>query len=236
MRLCQDKNIKSYFIEVKFHNKVPMSASSLYKHINPYLKHEGILVNEENGNIIYLEFKKINGILNYRLSYSKKEYWYKINNIDVDLSRFVVVIENPTLVSEVSDFLRLCWIFRLPLYILTGDKVGFGNILKKAKEETKGIDYEKFKLNIAEKIPTGFVLVGFSKHANRNEKYMKDVIFNDAKIALVFGDDKYGLTQETRDKLNYCFRLTPEIKKPLRASHALSYVIGFYTAYKILDK
>ena len=65
---------------------------------------------------------------------------------------------------------------------------------------------------------------------------MKDVIFNDAKIALVFGDDKYGLTQETRDKLNYCFRLTPEIKKPLRASHALSYVIGFYTAYKILDK
>src|SRR3989344_250987 len=74
LSLCEKNNIKNYFIETKFYNKIPISAKSLYKHINPYLKHENILFNE-NGDIIYLEIKKIDGELSYRLSYSKKEYW-----------------------------------------------------------------------------------------------------------------------------------------------------------------
>lgn len=233
LKLCEIKGINNYVIETKFHDKVPISAKSLYKHINPYLKHESILVDEQNGDIIYLEFKKIDGNLSYRVSYSKREYWYKLDPVNIDLSKFVVVIENPTLVSEVSDFLRLCWIFKIPLYVLTNDKNGFEKVLKKAKEETKGIEYDKFKLTITDKLPSGFLLVGFSKHSNKNERDMKELILEDKKLALVFGDDKFGLTQETRDKLNYAFRLTPETKKPLRASHALSYVLGFYTAERI---
>ncbi len=233
LKLCEIKNINNYIIETKFHDKVPISAKSLYKHINPYLKHENILVDEENGDIIYLEFKKIDGNLSYRVNYSKREYWKKLNSVDVDLNKFAAVIENPTLISEVSDFLRLCWVFKIPLYIVTKDKTNFEKVLKKAKEETKGIEYYNFKLNISDKLPSGFLLVGFSKHSSKNERDMKEVILGEKKIALVFGDDKFGLTQETRDKLDHSFRLTPETKKPLRASHALSYVLGFYTAYKI---
>ena len=75
--------------------------------------------------------------------------------------------------------------------------------------------------------------IRFSKHSLKNEADMREIILQDKKIALIFGDDKFGLTQETRDKLDYSFRLTPETKKPLRASHALSYILGFYTAEKI---
>lgn len=231
--LCNDKNIKKYFIENKFYDKVPISAKSLYKHINPYLKHDGLVIDEENGTIIYIELKKFNDKLMYRLGYAEQNLFNKVNVLKVDMNKFAVVIENPNLVNEVSDFLRLCWIFKLPLHIITNDKIGFEKILRKAKEETKGIDYEKFDINISKGFPTGYILVGFSKHSDKNEKDMKEVLLNEKKIALVFGDDKFGLSQEARDKLNYSFRLTPEIKKPLRASQALSYVLGFYTAYNL---
>ncbi len=233
LKLCQDQNISIYFIDTKFYDKVPISAKSLYKHINPYLKHEKILVDESKGNMLYLEFKKFDGKLKYRVGYSKQNLFNKRNIVKVDMGKFSVVLENPGLASEVGDFLRLCWIFKLPLYIVTKDKVGFDKLLRKASEETKGIDYDKFELTISDRLPSDYTLVGFSKHSDKNEKDMKKVLLSDKKIALVFGDDKYGLTQETRDKLDYCFRLTPEIKKPLRASQALSYVLGFYTGYKI---
>ncbi len=230
LKLCKDKEIKNYFIETHFHNKVPISARSIYKHINPYLKYEGVLF-QENSSLIYIEFKKIDSKLNYRISYSNS-----LNNsniLKIDMSKFIAVLENPNLVSEVSDFLRLCWIFKIQLHIITKDKINFEKILKKAKEETKGIEYDKFKLIISDSLPKDYLLVGFSKHSDKNEKDMKNLILKDKKIALIFGDDKFGLSQETRDKLDYCFRLTPEGKKPLRASHALSYILGFYTAYNL---
>ncbi len=229
--LVKRNNIKEYFIETKFYSKVPISAKSIYKHINPYLKYDGFVVNEE-GDVVYLEFKKFNNELKYRLGFCKRNL-FKVNLVKVDMSKFVVIMENPGLALEVSDFLRLCWIFKLPLYIITNDKINFEKILKKAKEETKGIEYDKFELKIVSELPKGFTYCGFSKHANMNEKDMKNIILKEDRIALVFGDDKFGLTQETRDKLNHTFRLTPETKKPLRASQALSYVLGFYTASSI---
>ena len=237
LSLCQKFNVKSYRVENKFHNKTKISAKSLYRHINPYLKHEGLGF-DENGDIIYLEIKKFDKDLKYRLSYSNNNLWDLVGNpLNVDLSKFAVVIENPTLVLEVSDFLRLCWIFKLPLYVVTNNKPNFEKILKKAKEETKGIDYEKMTLKIFEKLPSEYSLIGFSKHALNNEKDLNKVLkqldLGKNKIAFVFGDDKFGLSQETRDKLNYCFRLTPELKKPLRGSHALSYVLGLYVNSKL---
>src|SRR3989344_1712260 len=194
LKLCKNKNIKNYFIETKFYDKVPISSKSIYRHINPYLKHENILIDSDKGQIINIEFKKFDNKLKYRLGYSYQKLFNKVNPIKVNMQKFVVVLENPSLVTEVSDFLRLCWIFNLPLYIITKDKSSFERLLKKAKEETKGIDYSKFELKISNELPKLYTLVGFSKHSLQNEKEMKNILLKQNKIALVFGDDKYGLT------------------------------------------
>ncbi|MDP3027312.1 MAG: hypothetical protein Q8N63_06395, partial [Nanoarchaeota archaeon] len=47
---------KNYKIQTKFYDKIKISAKSIYKHINPYLKHESFIPNEENPEIIlYIE-------------------------------------------------------------------------------------------------------------------------------------------------------------------------------------
>lgn len=227
----QDSSKKEYKIKTKFYDKTSFSSKRIYKTINPLLKKKGFIINENNPEVIlHVEFKKEEGKTYYRLSYSYSE---SKNMVNVDYSRFAVVLENPTLVEEVSDFLRICWIFKIPLYIITKNK-DFNKLLEKAKKITKGIEYDKMKLIISEKIPKEYSLVGFSKLAKENEKGLKHYLSSNDKIALVFGDDKFGLTQETRDKMDIMFRLTPEIKKPLRASHALSYVLGLYTSLKVL--
>ena len=221
---------KMYKIKVKFEDKIPISAKSLYKHINPYLKHEEFVPDEENWNtLLYLEIKKENAKILYRIGISKRKWWEKAVAFKVNMENLNVVLENPSLKEEVSDFLRLCWIFKLPLIIVTKNKE-FEKVLKKAREETKGIEEEKLKIKIVEKFPTDGVLVGFSKHAVKNEKDLKEFFKKREKIYLVFGDDKFGLTQEARESMNVSFRLTPEAKKPLRASHALAYILGLYAA------
>ena len=234
LQLCGNFNVKRYFVELKFWDKVKISARSLYRHINPYLKHEGILVNETDGDILYIDIRKIDGKLKYRISYSNQKLYNRQNIVKVDMNKFIVVMEEPTYLGEIDDFLRLCWVFGLPLHIVTKNKGECEKLFNKAKEISKGIDYTKFDIKISNDFPSGYTLVGFSKHSDKNEKDMKVVLLTDKKIALVFGDDKFGLSQEARDKLDYCFRLTPSLKKPLRASQALSYVLGFYTADNIL--
>ena len=224
LAICKNKNIKDYSIKIKFLEKIKISAKSIYKHINPYLKFENINYNENSENIIYIELKKDKEIF-YRLFYTKIEN----KNIKTKYP-FTIILENPSLSSEISDFFRLCYIFKMPLIILTKNNIEL-QVLK-AKKETKGIEYDKFNLKIISEIPKDLVLVGFTKYAEKNERDLIEVIKKD-NLALVFGDDKYGLTQEVRDKLNYSVRLTPENKKPLRASHALSYVLGIYTSKEI---
>jgi tRNA G18 (ribose-2'-O)-methylase SpoU len=122
------------------------------------------------------------------------------------------------------------------LYIVTKNRE-FPKLLKKAKEITKGIDYEKMKLIVTDTLPKNYTLVGFSKLARENESdlkhFFKEKATNNQQIAFVFGDDKFGLTQETRDKMDFMFHLTPETKKPLRACMAFSYVLGIYTADRL---
>ena len=217
---------KVYAIKTKFYQKIPISAKSIYKQINPFLKHEGFVPNETDWEkLLYVEFKKENNKAFYRIGYALREWWEKVQPMNVEFN-FTAVLENPSLVEEVSDFLRLCWIFKLPLVIVTQDKVKVESILKKAREVTKGIEYEKFDLKITDQFPKG-MLVGFSKNAAKNEKELVD-FFNKSneRVYLVFGDDKFGLTQEARERMSVMFRLTPEVKKPLRASHALSYILG----------
>ncbi|MFA4887372.1 MAG: hypothetical protein WC595_04115 [Candidatus Nanoarchaeia archaeon] len=224
---------KVYAIKTKFYSKIPISAKSIYKQINPFLKHESFVPNETDWEkLLYIEFKKENNKVFYRVGYSLREWWEKVQPMNVEFN-FTAVLENPSLVEEVSDFLRLCWIFKLPLIIVTQDKLKVESILKKAKEITKGIEYEKFDLKITDQFPK-VMLVGFSKNASKNEKDLIDFFNkNNERIYLVFGDDKFGLTQEAREGMSVMFHLTPETKKPLRASHALSYILGLHAASKL---
>ncbi len=234
LKTVSETGKKNYKIQTKFLQKIKISAKSIYKHINPYLKHDGFIVSEDKAEIIlYVEFMKSADEIMYRVSYAL-DYWYNVvGAASVNYSRFSVILENPTLVEEVSDFLRLCWIFKIPLIIVTKNS-DFPKLLKKAKEITKGIDYELFKIEIFDSLPRGYTLVGFSKLARENEIELKEFFNKDnSKLALVFGDDKFGLPQEIRDKMDYMFRLTPDVKKPLRASHAFSYVLGFFTTMKL---
>lgn len=212
----------SFFAKTKFFDKIPISSKSIIKKINSLMKKEG-LEYKENGAIEFLiQFKK------------DKDVYYRVlvrenisNEINSDLSNFTIVLENPGSVIEISDFLRICWIFRLPLIIITQNNNQFQYLLNKAKKMTKGIPYEKFNLLISNELPKDCIKVGFSIKAKRNEKDLLKILQN-KKLALIFGDEKFGLSQKVRDECNYLIRLTPETKKPLRASHALSYVLGFY--------
>ena len=220
---------KSFFVRTKFLSKIPISSKSIIKRINSLLKKEDMYFKEQNAEInIYTEFKKESNRIFYRICLmNKKEI------LDSDLSRFIVILEKPGSVIEISDFLRLCWIFKISLYIIDENNDKFQFLFNKAKKMTKGIPYEKMEISIVKDFPKNFVLVGFSKNANLSEKKLSDILNQSRRIALVFGDEKFGLTQDSRDKLDYCVHLTPELKKPLRASHALSYVLGFYAQKKI---
>ena len=135
-----------------------------------------------------------------------------------------IALENPSDKEEIKDFLRLCYIFSLPLNILT--KKDINNLINKAKQEAKGIPYENFSLNVNKKLDG--VKIGFSINSKLDENDFKEFYHKNKnrKLILVFGDEKFGLSQNLRDNLDYSFRLTKETKKPLRASHALAYVLG----------
>lgn len=218
---------KTFFARTKFFDKIPISSKSIIKKINSLMKKEG-LAYRENGEIEFLiQFKK------------EKEVMYRVlvrenfqDTIKIDFSKFTVMLEEPRSVIEISDFLRICWIFKIPLIIISKNDKKFQYILNKAKKMTKGIPYEKFNLKISSEIPKNFIKIGFSIHAKLNEKDLIEIL-NKEKIALIFGDEKFGLPQKTREQCDYMIKLTSETKKPLRASHALSYIIGIYTSNKI---
>ena len=217
----ENLNIKSYFIKVKFLSKIPISGKSIIKKVNSSLKSGKFSENPEK--IIYIEFIKKQSISYYRIFIIPNNYWEKFKMLKQD-SNIEIVLENPEDKEEIKDFLRLCYIFNLPLNILTNKNIT--NLINKAKEEAKGIPYEKFTLNINKKLDG--IKIGFSINSKLDENNLKKFYSENKnnKIILIFGNEKFGLTQNLRDKLDYSFRLTKETKKPLRASHALSYVLG----------
>jgi len=187
----------TYIIETEFQNKIPISAKSIYHHVNPYLKHENKIVDEENYEcILYIEFKKEDKDVYYKVGISEHKMWNKIKPVDLKFNDIYIVLEEPRLVEEISDFLRLCWIFKTTLYIMTRNNNRIESLLKKAKEITKGIDYEKFNLKFIPHLSKDFIKVGFSKHSDKNESDLINFFKEneDEKICLVFGNDTYGLT------------------------------------------
>ena len=88
------------------------------------------------------------------------------------------------------------------------------------------INYNEYTLQHGHGSFVGGIKVGFSINSKLNENNFKEFYNKNKKLILIFGNEKFGLTQNLRDKLDYSFRLTKETKKPLRASHALSYIMG----------
>lgn len=171
----EKKPTNTFAAQAKFLSKIPISAKSIYKKINSEFKKHNYKYEENPETIIYIEFKKENKQVLYRIFVSSIKLWNKNYAIDMDLSKFIVVLESPGTVVEISDFLRLCWIFRLHLYILNPTN-NFDQLLENAKKITKGIDYENFKLEIVKEIPKGYLKIGFSKNATENEHSLNEIL------------------------------------------------------------
>ena len=213
-------NIKSHLVKIRFLSKIPISANSIIKKVNSVLKQSKYSENPEK--IIYIEIIKKEKPY-YRIFIIPIEYYEKFK-MEKNKLNFEIVLENPGDKEEIKDFLRLCYIFNLSLNILTNKNID--NLINKAKQEAKGIPYENFILNINKKLDG--IKFGFSINSRLDENNFKEIYNKNKnnKISLIFGNEKFGLTQNLRDKLDYSFRLTKETKKPLRASHALSYILG----------
>ncbi|MFA5176005.1 MAG: hypothetical protein WC413_01970 [Candidatus Nanoarchaeia archaeon] len=214
-----DLKIKTHLVKTNFISSIPISSKEIIKKVNSALNSK---FSENPEKVIYIEFIKKEKPY-YRVFITPFNYWEKFKMEKKKLN-FEIVLENPENIEEIKDFLRLCYIFEVPLNILTEKNID--PLINKAKQEAKGIPYEKFTLNINKKLDG--IKIGFSINSEKDEKDFKEFYSRnkDKKISLIFGNDKFGLSQELRDKLDYSFRLTQETKKPLRASHALSYILG----------
>lgn len=214
---------KTFMVRVKFISKLPISSKSIIKKINTLLKKEGLTYSKDSDFIVYVEFDKDDKGKNYLISMYKQE---SKSRREYRQDRLIVLCY-PGSVIEISDFLRLSYIFKIPLVIVAKHSSKFDFSLNKAKKMTKGIYYQDFPLKISESLPEGFLLLGFSKLASKDEEYLAPVLKKQQKIAFVFGDEKFGLSDYIRDRMDMMIGLCSERSKPMRASQALSYVLGF---------
>jgi len=217
-------------LKVDLYTRINLTASLLKNRLIKYLIKEGIKVNDSSNNLLIEIFKDANKIKYRIFSYQKM-----INQDKNKYKNITALIENPRLTEEISDFLRLCLIFNLKFKVIHHDKVQFQLMLNKAKTLTKG-KLSDFNVDVVKNLDDvkNCIKIGFSKHAKSNEnefiKFLK--INKDKNLLLIFGNDLYGLSQETRDKLDYCFSLTPDKIKPLKSNQALAYILGIYTTIK----
>ncbi len=204
-------------LRVKSYVKIP--AGSIKKKLYPVINKR---LNENSENNVLIELFK-EGKIKYRIFSYKEVKNNSENNI-------TVLIENPRLVEEISDFLRLCLIFNLKMKVICNNKKEFENLLNKAKKITKG-KLSEFNVEVVKDLNEvkGYIKIGFSKHSKKNEKEFVQFIKKKNKLLFVFGNDTYGLSQGTRDSLDISFSLGPDKNKPMKANQALSYVLGIYT-------
>ncbi|MBS3149129.1 hypothetical protein J4455_00340 [Candidatus Woesearchaeota archaeon] len=223
------KKYKNVDVRVKIHSAIKISTSSLKKKLSNYLEKSLVKVSDDAQTTLLIELFKEKGAINYRIFSYKQKIKPKQTN---KFSNITILIENPRLKEEISDFLRLSLVFNLTFKVIHDDKVQFEAMLNNAKKLTKG-KLGNFKVEIINNLSQlhGYIKIGFSKHAEKNEQdlitFLKENKNN--KLLFVFGNDLFGLTQTTREKLPNMFSLTEEKIKPLKVSQALSYVLGIYS-------
>jgi len=143
-------------------------------------------------------------------------------------SRFALVLEAPISKGEVVDFLRLGTAFRIPLHVVVGKKSR--NAIDGAKKIFKSFKSGKVILKefkSVEKAVEGFEPVAFTMWPTKNELSL-DAVLNDPdkKIALIFGNEKEGLSFSTRRLVWKQFKLPTLSSEPLTASQAAAFVLG----------
>jgi len=208
-------------IKIKVYNaRIPENA--IKKKIIKLIK-----FNEDSENNLLIEVFNDKGMY-YRILSFKNEVKLGDKNKYRNLS---VLLEHPRLVEDVSDVLRLCLIFGLELKVIHNNKNEFLKLLNKAKSITKG-KLSEFNVDVYRDLNEikNFKKIGFSKNGNENEEKLKSVFKSDEKILLVFGNDTFGLSQDSRDRVDMLIHLTPDYKKPLKANQALAYILGVYSS------
>jgi len=208
-------------IKIKVYNaRIPENA--IKKKIIKLIK-----FNEDSENNLLIEVFNDKGMY-YRILSFKNEVKLGDKNKYRNLS---VLLEHPRLVEDVSDVLRLCLIFGLELKVIHNNKSEFLKLLNKAKSITKG-KLSEFNVDVYRDLNEikNFKKIGFSKNGNENEEKLKSVFKSDEKILLVFGNDTFGLSQNSRDRVDMLIHLTPDYKKPLKANQALAYILGVYSS------
>ncbi|MFX1250338.1 MAG: TrmH family RNA methyltransferase [Promethearchaeota archaeon] len=142
-----------------------------------------------------------------------------------------LVLERPTTADEISDFIRLCISFSLPLHLVLSSSDA--SLLEEAKKRAGGRGFQKVRIATYQSISkavAGTKAYGFSLWTGKNEHDLKEIFRNwvdsPHKISLVFGNEKAGLSLETRQQLRKIFHLGPSSSEPLRASQAASYILG----------
>ena|SRR3989344_6352262 len=166
------------------------------------------------------------------LKYRILSYENKMAGDKSGYENLAVLVENPRLVEEIGDFLRLCLVFGLKMIVVHDNKDEFTRLLNKAKEATKG-RLRGFDVSVFKDLSDvkGYVKIGFSKSAEKGEKDFAEFVKRnrDRKLLLVFGNDTFGLSQNAREKVDVMFHLTPDYQKPLKGNQALAYVLGIYS-------
>jgi len=211
---------KGVSLKIKAYPGVKIPENAVKKKVSKLIK-----INKDSENHLLIELFNDNG-LNYRIFSFKSG----VNGRDKsEYKNISVLLEHPRLVEEVGDVLRLCLIFGLGLKVIHKSKNDFLKLLNKAKSITKG-KLSNFHVDVYMDLDEikGYKKIGFSKNADEDEKKLIDTFKDgkDKKLLLVLGNDTFGLSQEARDKCNEMIHLTPDYKKPLKASQALAYVLG----------
>jgi len=215
-------------LKIKTYSRITIPANFINKKLANPLKNSHVHINKNSENHILIELFKDKEKTFYRIFSSNSKM---IDSKKNSYNTITVLIEDPRLIDEISDFLRLCLIFDLKLKVIHKNKKQFEDMLNKAKSITKG-KLSDFKVEVVENLDQvkGFIKIGFTKHASKNENDLIKVLKGNNNFLFIFGNDLYGLSQETRDKLDYSFSLTPDKVKPLKANQALAYVLGIYSA------
>ncbi|GEM_PF-2972265 len=222
------KKYNKVALRIKMLAAIKLSSSSLKKKIADHLVKSNIHVEEDAPVSVVIELWKEQGAVYYRiLSHKNKvpeENKFRYKNL-------MIVIENPRTKEELSSILRLAVIFNVPLKIIHKEKEQIEVMINNAKKITKG-KLSRVNVEIVNSLDHihGHVKIGFSIHAKHNEDNFVDFLEKSygKKIAFVVGDDRFGLSQGTRDKVSHLFKLTQESKKPLKADQTLAYALGMY--------
>ena len=185
---------------------------------------------------VYLECTEENSYVLGRLGYiyldEKKESESPEPMTIGSITEMSVILFSPFTTIEIADFCRISLNFDFLEVFFSNENEKVPDIIEEtSKTLFKGIDKVKYKIipslndfirNNSEK----YSFLGFSLHASKNVHDLKKALKNSDKIpCIIIGNEVRGLEYKTQKMIDM-FKLGTGSSEPLRASHALAYVLG----------